>query len=245
MSMRLTKGLTGATHLRPTAALLPKFAPAVNVATTRHQSTGTPAPVDPKIKAQSILDNLPGSTLVSRTAILSSIAGLSVAAISSELYVLNEETLVALSLLATFYGIARMGGPVYTAWATAQVNRIRDVLNSAREDHTRAVQDRIDSVQQMSSVVEVTRGLFEVSKETARLEAKAFELEQKTAFAAEAKSVLDSWVRYEAQVKQRQQKELTESLIAKARKELEEPKILTQILQQSVQDVERIFSTTK
>jgi F-type H+-transporting ATPase subunit b len=75
-------------------------------------------------------------------------------------------------------------------------------------------------------------------QETAKLEAKAFEIEQHTQFVSEAKSVLDSWVRYEAQVKQRQQKELAEALIAKVRKELETPRVLNQILQQSVADVE-------
>lgn len=75
-------------------------------------------------------------------------------------------------------------------------------------------------------------------QETAKLEAQAFELEQKTALAAEAKTVLDSWVRYEGQVKQRQQKELSQSIIAKVQKELENPKVLQQILQQSVADVE-------
>jgi uncharacterized protein YpiB (UPF0302 family) len=45
-------------------------------------------------------------------------------------------------------------------------------------------------------------------------------------------------VRYEGQVKQRQQKELAESVIAKVTKELENPKALQQILQQSVADVE-------
>lgn len=57
--------------------------------------------------------------------------------------------------------------------------------------------------------------------------------------AAEAKSVLDSWVRYEGQVKQRQQKELAESIIGKITKELENPRTLQQILNQSVVDVER------
>ena len=76
------------------------------------------------------------------------------------------------------------------------------------------------------------------SQETAKLEAQAFELEQKTALAAEAKSVLDSWVRYEGQVKVRQQKELADTIIAKIGKELENPKVLQQILQQSVADVE-------
>jgi hypothetical protein len=50
--------------------------------------------------------------------------------------------------------------------------------------------------------------------------------------------VLDSWVRYESQVKQRQQRELAQSIIAKVQKELESPKVLQQILQQSVADVE-------
>lgn len=76
------------------------------------------------------------------------------------------------------------------------------------------------------------------TQETAQLEAQAFELEQKTALASEAKSVLDSWVRYEGQVKQRQQRELAESIIGKVTKELENPKTLQQILQQSVTDVE-------
>ena len=74
------------------------------------------------------------------------------------------------------------------------------------------------------------------------MEAEAYELEQQAQFVQEAKSVLDSWVRYEAQVKQRQQKELAETLIAKVKKELEQPKVLAQILQQSVADVESMLS---
>ena len=70
------------------------------------------------------------------------------------------------------------------------------------------------------------------------MEGQAYELEQKTALATEAKSVLDSWVRYEGQLKQRQQRELSESIISKVQKELENPKVLQQILQQSVADVE-------
>lgn len=54
--------------------------------------------------------------------------------------------------------------------------------------------------------------------------------------------MLDSWVRYEGQVKQRQQKELAQSIIAKVTKELENPKVLQQILQQSVADVESTYS---
>ncbi len=45
-------------------------------------------------------------------------------------------------------------------------------------------------------------------------------------------------MRYEGQVKARQQRELAESVIAKIEKELENPKVLDQILKQSVADVE-------
>jgi hypothetical protein len=48
-------------------------------------------------------------------------------------------------------------------------------------------------------------------------------------------------VRYEGQVKQRQQRELAESIIAKIEKELENPKTLKQILDQSVADVESMY----
>ena len=81
-------------------------------------------------------------------------------------------------------------------------------------------------------------------KETAELESQAYELEQRTALAAEAKQVLDSWVRYEGQVKQRQQRELAETVIGKIHKELENPKVLQQILQQSVADVDRDFTAS-
>ncbi|KAI5283128.1 atp4 subunit B of the stator stalk of mitochondrial F1F0 ATP synthase, partial [Ascosphaera atra] len=80
-----------------------------------------------------------------------------------------------------------------------------------------------------------------VSKQTAELEAKAYELEQRTAVAAEAKRVLDSWVAYEAQMKQREQAQLAETVISKITNELKNPKVLNQILQQSIADVERRF----
>jgi F-type H+-transporting ATPase subunit b len=63
-------------------------------------------------------------------------------------------------------------------------------------------------------------------------------MEQRVAIAQEAKKVLDSWVQYEGQMKQRHQRELAETVINKVQKELENPKILQQILQHSVAEVE-------
>ncbi|KAL2020654.1 hypothetical protein VTK56DRAFT_8050 [Thermocarpiscus australiensis] len=240
MASRLARSAVGAARLRPSIA--PRALPAVSTVVASRNSSNVPSQ-DPKTKAQSILDALPGSSLLSKTAILSSAAGLSIYALSNEYYVVNEETVVAFCLLSVWTGLIKYGGPLYKQWAESQNEKIKNILNSARADHTQAVKNRIEDVKQMSSVVDVTKALFEVSKETAKLEAQAYELEQRTALAAEAKNVLDSWVRYESQVKQRQQRELAQAVIAKVQKELENPKVLQQILQQSVADVERIVSS--
>ncbi|KAH8893782.1 hypothetical protein GQ53DRAFT_821681 [Thozetella sp. PMI_491] len=240
MASRLARSAVGAARLRPTMALRPM--PALTSLTSVRAASSNVPTEEPKVKAQSILDAIPGNSLVSKTAILSSAAAASVYAISNEYYIFNEETVVAFCLLSVWTALIKYGGPMYKEWAEGQNEKIKNILNAARADHTQAVKNRIEDVQQMSGVIDITKGLFEVSKETAKLEAQAFELEQKTALAAEAKTVLDSWVRYEGQVKQRQQKELAESIIAKVQKELENPKVLQQILQQSVSDIERIVA---
>lgn len=119
---------------------------------------------DPKKKAQSILDSLPGNSLISKTAILSSGAGVAIYALSNEYYVVNEESVVAFCLLSIFWAVGKYGGPMYSEWAEGQINKIKGILNAAREDHTAAVKTRIESVQQLGSVVDITKSLFEVSK---------------------------------------------------------------------------------
>lgn len=153
----------GAARLRPALPL--RSIPALTTSLTSHRSASTvPAVEDPKKKAQSILDSLPGNSLVSKTAILSSSAGAAIYAISNEYYVVNEETIVALCLLSIWTAVFKFGGPMYKEWADGQVNKIKGVLNAARADHTEAVKTRIESVQQLGSVVDVTKTLFEVSK---------------------------------------------------------------------------------
>lgn len=151
----------GAARLRPTIS--PRVAPAITSLTTARSSSGVPAE-DPKKKAQSIIDALPGNSLVSKTAILSSAAGLSIYALSNEYYVVNEETVVAFCLLSVWGAVIKYGGPMYREWAEGQNKKIAGILNAARADHTEAVKARIDNVQQMSEVVEITKSLFEVSK---------------------------------------------------------------------------------
>lgn len=102
--------------------------------------------------------------MASKTAILSAGTGVSVWAISNELYVLNEESVVAFCLLTVFYGIFKYGGPMYKDWSDATIGRFKEILNTARKGHAEAVKTRIEDVKPLSNVVEITKGLFEVSK---------------------------------------------------------------------------------
>lgn len=69
-----------------------------------------------------------------------------------------------LATLSVFWAVARYGGPMYSEWAQGQINKQMNILNSAREEHTSAVQKRIESVRQLGGVVDVTKQLFEISK---------------------------------------------------------------------------------
>lgn len=202
-------------------------------------------PVEPKQKASSIIDALPGNSILSKTGILATTAAASVYAISSELYVVNDETL----LLCTFVGfmglVAKVIAPLYGEFARDRTAHVTKLLNDARLSHVTAVKDRIDQVSNLKDVVSTTKALFEISKETAALEAESFELKQKVGVATEAKSVLDSWNRFEAQVRQMEQQQLSSSVIAKVQSDLKDSKFQDKILAQAVSDVEKLFAKEK
>lgn len=199
-------------------------------------------PVEPKQKANSIIDALPGSNLISKTGILASSAAAAIYGISNELIVLHDETILVLTF-GTFAALcAKFVAPLYTEWADGEIKKVNDLLNDSRSKHVNAVKDRIDSVAQLKNVVTTTEQLFEVSRETAKLEAESFELKQKIAVAAEAKATLDSWVRFEQQVRQQEQEQLITSVLDKVNKEIGNAKFQEKVLAEAVADVEKIFA---
>ncbi|KAK3810795.1 MAG: hypothetical protein J3Q66DRAFT_350235 [Benniella sp.] len=212
----------------------------------RHMATASEEKqVSPENKAQSIIDSLPGNSLLSKTAYVTALTGAATYLISKEIYVFNEESLVLFAFAATFGGIVKAAREPFNEWADGHINKIRSVLQKAREDHKSAVEERIDQVGQMKDVVDVTKALYALSKETAKLEAEAFELKQKTALTAEVKAVLDSWVRYEASVREREQSKLAAYMIEKIKADLQDPKLQSKILDESISQVEKIASSAK
>jgi len=150
----------------------------------------------------------------------------------------------------------------YKEWAETNIQKIKSILDNSRSEHTQAVKDRINSVEQMKDVVSLTQGLFAISKvcfflvssltsgaisrgicsqETAQLEADVFVQRQKVALASEVKSVLDSWVRFEQQAKENEQAELAKSVIAKVLSTVRDEKTQKEILLGAVSEVERKY----
>lgn len=199
-------------------------------------------PVEPKEKANSIINALPGHSLISKTGILATSAAATIYGISNELVVLHDETILVLAFAGFTAICAKVLAPMYTEWADGEIKKVNDLLNSSRTQHVSAVKTRIESVSQLKDVVATTKQLFDVSRETAKLEAESFELKQKIAVAHEATATLDAWVRFEQQQRQQEQEQLIKSVLDKVNKEISNPKFQERVLAESVAEVEKIFS---
>ncbi|KAJ6561148.1 ATP4, subunit B of the stator stalk of mitochondrial F1F0 ATP synthase [Mycena vulgaris] len=221
------------------AAARPRGAAAISQALNVRSMASSSTPPPPSERASEIINKLPSSpNLITKagTAVLGT--GVVAAAISSELYVISDETVLLVGSMIFLTLVARAIREPYSNWADAQVARIKGVLDTARTDHTQAVKDRIDNVAQMKDVVALTKGLFALSKETAILESEAFVQKQKTAIAAEIKGVLDSWVRYEQQMKESEQAALTKTVIDKVLATMQDEKTQKEILLGAVAEIE-------
>ncbi|KAG6865691.1 hypothetical protein C0991_000305 [Blastosporella zonata] len=202
-------------------------------------SSSTPPP--PAERASEIIEKLPSSPgLLTKTGSAILGTGLAATAISQELYVVNEESIVLIASIIFFTYLGKIIREPYKNWAEGNISRIRNVLEGARSEHTQAVRERIDSVAQMKDVVALTQGLFAVSKETAQLESETFVQQQKVAVAAEVKSVLDSWVRYEQQQKESEQADLTKNVVAKVLASIQDEKTQRDIINAAVLEIEQL-----
>ncbi|KAK4047344.1 atp4 subunit B of the stator stalk of mitochondrial F1F0 ATP synthase [Microbotryomycetes sp. JL221] len=201
----------------------------------RFQSTQAPA-----TKAASLLDALPGNSLVSKTGSAMLATALTGAAISSELFVLNEEVVILGSFVVFVGYVSTLVRGSYTEWANGQIQKTKDILNAARSQHTSAVQERIDTVGEMKDVEALTKSMFELSKQTAQLEHETFALKQQAALTSEIKSVLDAWVRHEAQVREAEQRDLVQTVVTNVQKQLGDKKLQRDILVSSVQEIENL-----
>jgi len=194
----------------------------------------------PDEKAASVINSVPSSSLWTKTGGVILGTGVTAAAVSQELYVLNEETVITVGFFIIVAAIARTAGGPYKSWAEGHINRIRDTLYAAKEEHTKAVTERIDSVKTLKDVVPLTEQLYTVARETNAIEHENFVLAQEQAIKAEVKSVLDSWVRYEQQQREAEQQQLVKTVLASIEAELARPAFKKQLLEEALTRVEQL-----
>ncbi|KAE8262096.1 hypothetical protein A4X03_0g2726 [Tilletia caries] len=228
-----------ATAARPAIAA-PRLAAAAAASSSVRTYADKPSP---EARASSLLDVLPGNSLVSKTGWVTLGTGLSAVAISNELYVVNEETVILAGFLIFATLVGRSIAAPYTQWADSQIQKISGILNAARKKHTDAVSARIESVSTQKDVAALTTELFAVAKETAKVEQEVFELQQRTKLAAELKTVLDSWVRFEGQQREEEQRALSAAIIKKVTDSLKDEKLQKQILDGAIADVEQLVKS--
>ncbi|KAL6297856.1 hypothetical protein BKA93DRAFT_839417 [Sparassis latifolia] len=226
-------------------ASAPRVRPQVAAAIPRAvQARGMASKPPPAERASEIINKLPSSpNLITRTGTAILGTGLLATAISNELYVVNEESVILVGFAVLVAFIAKSIRDPYRDWAEGHIQRIKGVLEKSRTEHTQAVKDRIESVEQMKDVVSITQGLFALSKETAQLESEAFVQRQKVVLAAEVKTVLDSWVRFEQQEKENEQAELARAIIDNVLKSIKDEKTQRDILTNVVTEVEQLVKS--
>ncbi|KAJ3145093.1 atp4 subunit B of the stator stalk of mitochondrial F1F0 ATP synthase [Irineochytrium annulatum] len=194
---------------------------------------------DPAAAASSLISLFPGSTPAAKAGSVLLFSSIAAWLISKEIYIVDGEFFELGCLFGAYYIWWSGGKEGAKEYFEDRQSTIRNVLNAAREEHKEVVRERMTHIAKLSDVVDVTKSLFGTAKDIAKLEAECYELKQRVAYTQEVKSVLDSWVRYETSVREREQRVLAESVIQKIRSQLMEPGMQNKILQQAVADVEK------
>lgn len=230
-----------ASRLRQAARLAPTpFASQFVPKTMRFASTQRPAPA---AVAGSLIDLFPGSSPAQKSSAVLVSASVAAWLVSKELYLIDAEFFEMLCIFGAYYILWSGGKEGAIAYFEERKNTIKRVLTQARQDHKAVVQERIDHVAKLSNVVPETQSLYEISKvfyltqEIAKMEAEAYELKQKVGFTNDVKQTLDSWVRYEANVRDQEQKRLVKHVVDQVKSKLADPKLQKAILAQTIADV--------
>lgn len=211
------------------------------------QSTRTMANsrADPKETASALINIFPGEGVVAKSGSILLTAAIAAYFVSKEVYIVDAEFYEMLAIFGAYYIWYLGGRDGAIDYFNERKATMKKILENARQDHKAVVQERIQHISKLSDVVDVTKGLYDMAKDIAKLEAEAYELKQRGTFSNDVKSMLDQWVRYEASVREAQQKRLVDAVLSKIESNLADPKMQQSILNQCLSDVENLAKTAK
>ena len=75
------------------------------------------------------------------------------------------------------------------------------------------------------------------------MEADAYEHEQELIFYTKAKAILDDWVRYEAKIRDQEQRRVVDEVISSVMAAVKDPKFQDKYMDQCVSDIEAAFAS--
>ena len=111
------------------------------------------APADPKQKANSIIDALPGNNLLSKTGVLATSAAAAIYGISNGLFIIHDETILLVTLQ-----VSQLWSPnsllLYTLNGPMVKSKVNDILNQSRTNHIEAVNKRIETVSELKTLLQ-------------------------------------------------------------------------------------------
>ncbi|EEB05808.1 F0-ATPase subunit [Schizosaccharomyces japonicus yFS275] len=237
-----SRGLGAASlYLRFSSTALNRSFLAHRYKSTTSSSSPAPKRPPPAEKAASLLNKLPSTSLLTKSGFLTVTAAGLAAAISRDIYIVNEESVVAAAFVGVLLVLGTLGRKAFSQGAQQAAERVTKVLQDARENHVDIVRHRIDQVASLQDAEEVTKLLYDTARDLAKTEAEVFALQQQVAVVQEARSVLDSWVHYEAAVRAAEQQQIVKDVIRRATTRLQNPRVQAAVMEESLTSIEDLL----
>lgn len=191
-------------------------------------------------KLQAILDFFPGNSIVSKTAIASSLTIASTYAMQSGLYIPGEDTFAVAGFaffVRLFY--MKLGRPI-KQYISNDVWSIRESFIKQRDQSRVETESQINLLESFRDNLDVNTALFEMKKENILLESDLSELKQKVSFLQSTKSKLNELIAQDRQRKEAERKAHEEAVKKELHNLLNQSGIQDKIMSQYLSYLERL-----
>ena len=192
------------------------------------------------MKADQILSAFPSNNIIRNTTSLTLLASASAFAISKELYVINDESVLLASFAICIGALYKQLKPTFDQTADNYANNMKKILTDARGQHAKMVQEQIDDSGKLSDITTETKKLFQLSKELINLEKEEYELKQRIELTNTVKQKLDAWNRFEQSQKETEKNRMLQLVMNRVTSELNKKDVQQQLFTQALRDLDNV-----
>ena len=194
----------------------------------------------PVAKANSLLDLVPGNSLLTKTGVVATGVGLTAVAISKEFLLLHPETIVLGAFAGMVVFLHQQVTPIVANELDTRADEIRKHLNAAGDARKANLLNEIEATKGNTETVGITKEIFAISKDITVLQAQIRERELRRAIGTQIKFKLDYIAQLEAQKRQLEQQKVLEALRARVAEAIQDPKFQNELLKKVVVDLESL-----